>query len=185
MTPAPTLIFIRHGETDWNVEARLQGQKDIPLNDRGRAQARRNGEVLFETVREIAGFDFVASPLSRAGETMRIVRTALRLPPDSFRIDPDLLEITFGAWEGFTLAELAADGSDAARRREADKWGYVPPNGESYRMLAARVGRWLAASCRGLLLLLLLLGIGPDRIPNLPSPQDRVLIRRDGACTWR
>ena len=192
---APTLVFVRHGETDWNVEARLQGQQNIPLNANGRAQARRNGELLARTVPGIASFDFVASPLSRAGETMRIIRTELGLDPDRFRVDPDLIEITFGAWEGFTLAELGADGSNAARRREADKWGYVPPAGESYAMLAERVSRWLGSLASdtvavshgavGRVVQGLILGIGPDAIPNLPSPQDRVLICRDGGGEWR
>ena len=190
----PPLVFIRHGETDWNVEARLQGQQNIPLNARGRLQARRNGEVLRRTIPEIGSYDFVASPLDRASDTMRIIRSALGLDPEGFRTEPDLLEITFGKWEGFTLAELAADGSPEARLREADKWGYVPPGGESYAMLAARVERWLLSLNRetvavshgavGRVLQGILFGVGSDEIPNLPYHQDQMLVVRDGFGSW-
>ena len=190
-----TLVFIRHGETDWNVEARLQGQQDIPLNDNGRAQARRNGAVLSRHLAGVPGFDFVASPLGRAHETMILLRGAMGLTPSAFRTDPALLEITFGVWEGFTLAEIDADGSAEAQRRQADKWGYVPPRGESYAMLSERAIRWLRSIDRdtvavshgavGRVVQGLLLGVGPEQIPNLPIPQDRMFIFRDGAHEWR
>ena len=190
----PPLVFIRHGETDWNVEARLQGQQTIPLNARGRLQAKRNGEMLHDHIPEVAIYDFVASPLDRAADTMRIMRTALGLDPEAFRTDPDLLEITFGKWEGYTLAELAADGSPEARHREADKWGYVPPGGESYAMLHARVERWVKSlrtetvavshGAVGRVLQGILFGVGPEEIPNLPYHQDRMLVVRDGFGSW-
>jgi broad specificity phosphatase PhoE len=189
-----TLVFMRHGETDWNVEARLQGQQDIPLNARGRAQAAAYAEVLRREIPEFERFHFVTSPLGRAVETMRILRRALGLDPNGYRVEPELIEITFGSWEGFTLAELAADGSDAARRREADKWGYVPPNGESYAMLSARIGRWLRSldgdtvavshGAVGRVVQGLLLGAEKAEIPSLPSPQDRLLIFRAGKALW-
>lgn len=192
--PGPTLVFVRHGETDWNVEARLQGQQDIPLNDRGRAQAVRNGQVLLQRVPAVAGFDFVASPLGRAGETMRIMRQTMGLAPEAYRVEPDLIEITFGDWEGFTLAELAASGSPESARREADKWSYVPPHGESYAILDERVRRWLGRlrddtvavshGAVGRVLQGILFGLGPDAVPHLPSPQDRFLVWRDGGGEW-
>ncbi|MGE0456870.1 MAG: histidine phosphatase family protein [Bauldia sp.] len=190
----PTLVFVRHGETDWNVEARLQGQQDIPLNDRGRLQAARNGEVLLQRIPDVAGYDFVASPLGRAEETMRIMRGRMGLDPAGYRIDRDLIEITFGDWEGFTLAELAASGSPESERRQADKWAYVPPRGESYAMLEERVRRWLGAltvdtvavshGAVGRVLQGILFGLGPDAVPHLPSPQDQFLVWRDGRGEW-
>ena len=70
----PTVYYIRHGETDWNVVGRLQGRRDIPLNARGRAQGAQCGEILRELLardnRDAAGLDYVSSPLQRACETM-------------------------------------------------------------------------------------------------------------------
>jgi probable phosphoglycerate mutase len=194
MAAAPVLVFIRHGETDWNVEARLQGQQDIPLNDRGRLQARRNGEALLSAIPAIVGFEFVASPLMRARETMEILRGAMNLDPGAYRVEPELLEITFGAWEGFTLAELAARGGDDVARRAADKWGFVPPGGESYAMLATRIDRWLHGLTRdtvavshgavGRVVEGRLRQVDPREVPMLEAPQDRVLVYRAGQAAW-
>src|SRR5437868_4976899 len=96
MTPVSTLVFVRHGETDWNVEGRLQSQRDIPLNAKGRGQAKRNGAVIRYLIREAATFDFVSSPLSRTRETMEILRAAMALDPSAYEVDTRLLEITFG-----------------------------------------------------------------------------------------
>ena len=83
--PPPRLYYIRHGETDWNVEYRLQGGRDIPINANGRAQARRCGDIMRDLLardhRAAADLDFVASPLGRARETMEIVRAGLGLLP--------------------------------------------------------------------------------------------------------
>ncbi len=69
-----TIYFIRHGETDWNAQSRYQGQADVPMNETGRAQARRNGEALRALLPASAAAAYVASPLLRARETMEIVR---------------------------------------------------------------------------------------------------------------
>ncbi len=106
MTPVPTLVFVRHGETDWNVEGRLQGQRDIPLNARGRGQAKRNGETIRELIPEAATFDFISSPLSRTRETMEILRAAMGLDPAAYEVDSRLLEITFCDLDGFTSRDI-------------------------------------------------------------------------------
>ncbi len=133
------LYFIRHGETDWNLEGRLQGQRDIPLNDLGRVQAEEAGRRLQGLVAQPEDLDYVASPMSRTRETMEILRAAIGLHPTAYRIDERLREITFGAWEGLTWKQVRKAHPDAAQARERDKWGYVPPAGESYAMLAERV----------------------------------------------
>ena len=93
----PFLIFIRHGQTDWNAEGRMQGQRDIPLNDTGREQAKRNGEALkgFLETKGMAHEDlsFLASPLSRAVETMQIVCREIGREDDAFSRDDRLREI--------------------------------------------------------------------------------------------
>src|SRR5215467_3399580 len=83
--PRRKLYFVRHGETDWNAERRLQGQRDIPLNALGRKQAARCGELLLELFAGAGAaaqhFGFTSSPLSRARETMEILRGRLGVPP--------------------------------------------------------------------------------------------------------
>jgi broad specificity phosphatase PhoE len=136
----PTIYFIRHGETDWHLEGRLQGQKDIPLNDLGRVQAEEAGRRLRELVPNAEDLDFVASPMTRTRETMERLRATLGLHPTSYRLDDRLVELTFGAWEGMTWKEVRKAEPQAAAARERDKWGYAPPGGgESYAMLADRV----------------------------------------------
>lgn len=143
------LYHVRHGQTDWNAEGRLQGQSDIPLNETGRAQAARNGRALAAHFAETGiapdGLRYIASPLGRAQETMRIVRGELALPTDAFETEPAVLEIAFGTWAGFTTPELKASGqAHLVRARRADKWGFTPPGGESYRTLSMRIAGWLA-----------------------------------------
>lgn len=137
------LFLVRHGETDWNREGRLQGGKDIPLNALGRMQAEEAARRLKALTPDYASVDYICSPMERARETMTILRRELDLPPEAFRIDERLRELTFGDWEGFTWREIRksanASERERAQARERDKWGFVPPGGESYRMLAERI----------------------------------------------
>jgi broad specificity phosphatase PhoE len=138
--PRPTIYFIRHGETDWNLEGRLQGQKDIPLNDVGRVQAEEAGRRLLALVPNVEDLAYVASPMARTRETMERLREAIGLHPESYRLDDRLVELTFGSWEGMTWKDVRKAEPHAATMRERDKWNYVPPGGgESYAMLADRV----------------------------------------------
>lgn len=143
----PVIYYIRHGETDWNVEGRLQGHQDVPLNARGCAQAARCGEVLRDLFardgRDPATLDYVSSPLGRARQTMELARPALGLAPDGYRIEQRLIEISFGNWEGFTIAQLRNSNPQRIAAREHDKWHFVAPgSGESYQAVSARMRDW-------------------------------------------
>jgi probable phosphoglycerate mutase len=142
----PTVYYIRHGETDWNVSGRLQGRHDVPLNARGRTQAMHCGEILQELFardgRNAAELDFVSSPLGRARTTMELLRAPLGLPADGYRIEPQLAEIAFGEWEGFTIAQLHSRDPQRIAAREQDKWHFVPPGGESYEAVFKRMRQW-------------------------------------------
>jgi probable phosphoglycerate mutase len=142
----PALYYIRHGETDWNVARRLQGRQDIPLNARGRAQATHCGEILRDLLardgRDAAGLDYVASPLGRARMTMELARAAMGLAPEAYMVEPQLAEISFGAWEGYTIAQMRERDPQGIVQREQDKWHFLAPGGESYKMVAARMGAW-------------------------------------------
>jgi probable phosphoglycerate mutase len=144
--PAPTLYYVRHGLTDWNVQQRLQGRNDVPLNPEGRAQAVRCGEILRDLIvrdgRAPAELGYVSSPLIRARTTMEIVRATLGLEPAGFHVDARLAEIAFGEWEGLTYADVLKRDKDVVAKRESDKWGFLPPGGESYAQLTVRMRAW-------------------------------------------
>lgn len=133
------LILVRHGETDWNREGRLQGGQDIPLNDLGRRQAAEAAGRLKALAPNYAELPYIASPMQRARETMDILRAELDLPAGTYAVEDRLRELTFGEWEGFTWRDIRKAEREQAHLRERDKWGFVPPGGESYRMLAERV----------------------------------------------
>jgi broad specificity phosphatase PhoE len=144
--PQRKLYFVRHGETDWNAERRLQGRRDIPLNALGRKQAARCGGLL-RNLLAVSGatpqqFAFTASPLSRARETMEILRTELGVPPQDYATDARLAELSFGKWEGLTYKEVRALDRSVLATRERDKWNFQPPGGESYAQLLVRVREW-------------------------------------------
>ncbi len=194
MRGGATLYFVRHGETDWNAEGRMQGQQDIPLNDVGRLQARDVAEKLREAAPHVETLDFVCSPMLRTRQTMEIMRAALGLDPQAYRIDDRLRELTFGSWEGLTWKEVRARDPEGAARRKADKWGYVPPSGESYAMLAERIEGFLASVERDMVVvahggvarafLRMAAGLSRQEAPVIDIWQGRVLVFRDGRHSW-
>ena len=108
----PTIYYIRHGETQWNADGRLQGVQDTALNDLGRSQAAQAGRILADLLvrdgRDKSVLPYVSSPLLRARTTMEIMRKTLSLPVPDYATDDRLREIGYGQWEGFTLAEMQA-----------------------------------------------------------------------------
>src|SRR5712675_484050 len=144
--PTPTIYYIRHGETAWNAEGRLQGTQDVPLNDLGRRQASQAGNILADLFardgRDKASLAFVASPLGRARSTMDLVREVLGLPPDGYALDDRLREIGYGRWEGSTLAAMQAQDPVLFARRQTEKWTMSPPGGETYASVQLRMRDW-------------------------------------------
>lgn len=192
--PPPTIYFVRHGETDWNAEARLQGHRDIRLNETGRMQAGEAGRRLRALAADFAELDYVASPMIRARETMERLREALGLPASTYRVDGRLMEASFGTWEGLTWAEVAKLDPEGSRARKAEMWGFVPPKGESYADLADRVTPCLEELSRNSVivshggvarvLLTLLCDVPHQRVVRLEIWQGRVLVCRDGVYEW-
>ena len=196
---AHRLWFVRHGETDYNREGRLQGQRDIALNPRGREQASAIGRALRKLAgEEMARLDadraFLASPLSRTRETMTLARAGLGLAPQDFELCDALKELTFGDWEGLTWPEVEARAPAQAAERAADKWNYAPPNGESYAMLTDRVAPWLESVERDLLvvshggvaraLMHLVAGVKPTVAAEVAIHQGRALLFAEGSFRW-
>jgi len=134
------IYLIRHGQTEFNRDDRVQGRVDSPLTELGALQARAMGERLKAIVREAPGvWALETSPLGRARQTAAIIAAVAGLPDP--RIDERLIEVGYGDFEGFTRAEL-----DARWPQYVGVNGIFgrAPGGETFEALSARVGDWLA-----------------------------------------
>lgn len=122
------LALLRHADTAWSVEGRIQGRSDVALLP---------GQAV-SLPREIHPLKIVSSPLRRC------VETAALLGCDDPEREPRLAEMHWGAWEGRRLEELRAELGEAMRENEARGWDFRPEGGESPREVLARVRPWLA-----------------------------------------
>jgi broad specificity phosphatase PhoE len=128
------VYLIRHGQTDWNCDQRVMGQLDIPLNEIGRAQARRTAEFLSHEK-----FSAVySSDLSRAWETAQLIAQLHRLEVIPA---PELREMTYGHWEGLTRQEVIARYPEEYAQRRENPSGFQPSGGESRQELYDRSTR--------------------------------------------
>ena len=126
------LAFLRHGRTRWNAERRFQGQTDIPLSDEGRKALAGLGLPA-----ELAGARCHVSPLVRARETAALLGLEAT-------VEPRLIEMSFGRYEGRTRDELRGDPDEGMAANEARGLDFRPPGGESPREVQARLAPWLA-----------------------------------------
>ena len=119
------LFFVRHGQTEWNAIARMQGQWNSDLSDLGRAQAEVNGRLL-------AGLEIqtlFASPLDRTRQTAEIVNRHLEVPVE---FDDRLKEWDCGDWSGHMYADVKTRWAKEWAALEADRFHYRGPNCENY-----------------------------------------------------
>jgi broad specificity phosphatase PhoE len=137
----PPIYFVRHGETDWNVQGLIQGWTDTPLNPKGHVQARAVAQALTACPGLTSDFDFVVSPLQRARQTMGYISQALSLETERIAVEPAVKELGFGVWEGKPFWELKA--SPAYPANPDDRYGWRPDQGESYEDGHARLNQWL------------------------------------------
>ena len=125
------ILAIRHGETAWNRDSRIQGHLDIPLNEMGRLQARRMAEAL-----RGESIDMIyVSDLSRARETAQALADATEAP---LTLEPLLRERAFGAFEGLSFEEIAARWPEQSERWRRRDLGFAPEGGESIPNFYAR-----------------------------------------------
>jgi broad specificity phosphatase PhoE len=145
MKLAAPLYMLRHGETAWNTERRMQGTKNSDLTERGRAQAQAMGRTLkIELAREPGPTIFLRSPLGRTRETSGIIGRELGIPDTDWREDMRLAELAYGEWEGFSWKEIEVTHPTALADWRADPHGYCPPGGETHERLSQRSAEMLA-----------------------------------------
>jgi broad specificity phosphatase PhoE len=134
------LLFVRHGQSTWNHEHRIQGQLDPPLSDEGRRQAALLGRRL--AGRTFAGF--YTSDLKRASETSALIGAEVGIPPVAM---PEIREIYLGEWEGLRTDELATGFPQAwASWSEEPDWDVVPAERDLWRSRPASLQRWIRSS---------------------------------------
>lgn len=138
----PSLIYlVRHGETEWNLALRMQGQMDSPLTALGLEQARRNAMLLQSLIGDPAGFSLISSPLGRARKTAEIIGEALSLQPT---FDSRLVEIGLGQWDGLTVDQINERSPGAWDRARLDASLFGAPEGETYESMIDRLSTSLA-----------------------------------------
>ena len=138
------MIYIaRHGQTEWNLQARKQGRKDSPLTLKGISQARDVGEILKVDVQDLSKFKIVISPQWRCQQSASIICEQMGASFSDCTLEEDLREHCFGLWEGKTEEEIEKEfpGYLAKRYVPENYWDYVVPMGESYALLSKRVQR--------------------------------------------
>ena len=138
----PTIYLLRHGQTEWNVQGRYQGQLDSPLTELGEKQAKESALKLKKYI-NIESTTFFASPLGRAKATALLMATTLGKKSSEIIFEKNIQEFNYGIFEGktkdFCQTELKAE----FEAREANKWNYVLEGGESYVMVSQRLLTWL------------------------------------------
>jgi probable phosphoglycerate mutase len=173
--------LVRHGETHFNREQRLQGRIDSALTELGLQQAALVGRWFAGRTSDPERWRVVASPLGRAAATARIIAGACGLAVTE---DARLIELSIGAWEGRTRTELEALRPDLA----GQPFFMRSPDGETWADVSARVGAWLAECAErddldviavshagaGKALRALYLGLSLDEARALDTPQDAV-----------
>jgi probable phosphoglycerate mutase len=183
------LAIIRHGETQWNVAGRIQGQSDSPLTPGGEETVRGWAKTL-------GGYDFsalYASPLGRAMRTAELVGAGLGLAPVP---KPGLEEQAFGEWTGGIISELRASGE--LSRQEALGWAFTPPGGEDRQTVLLRAWKCLlelaqrhagqsilAVTHEGVIRAVLYALKGRDYLPSEPkiiAPRSLHVLRAHGGC---
>jgi len=182
------IYLLRHGQTNYNHEGRMQGQLESQLTELGMAQAQAMADLLKEQITDLAGWRLLASPLKRTRQSAAIVGATLGLEVE---IEPALIEVGCGAWENRLYADLAKEHPDAFASRD---WFFRAPEGERFEDVDGRVRPWLAAQApeprkliavahgvSGSLLRGAYLGLSREETLAQDVPQDAIFRLAEGA----
>jgi broad specificity phosphatase PhoE len=183
------IYLVRHGQTEFNRERRIQGHVDSPLTELGVRQAQAVGRLLRDLIREPDGWRMVSSPLGRARTTADLIAASLGGLP--VELDDRLKEMSWGAYDGRLRAELEAEQPDTFGRTG---WAFDAATGETYDEVTARLSAWLAElppeperriicvshGVSGRVLRGLYANLDRDAAGLQDVPQDAVYLLRDG-----
>ena len=184
------IYLVRHGETEWNRDDRMQGQQDSLLTAKGRAQAKRTGRTLASV-----GADNLptwVSPLGRAVATSALIAEEVALGP--VMLEPRVKEVGLGSWEGWTGEEIARLHGEALADIPRSAWGFYSPDGEGFELAARRVKEWLGERTESAILVIahgmigrvfrgLLTSMSPEEAMISNVPQDAIWCFHEGHLT--
>lgn len=186
-----TIYFVRHGETRFNQENRLQGWNDSPLSETGEVQVQRVARALVPLGIRHA----LMSPLGRAKQTASLIQKELGI---SLEPISELREVSFGVFEGHRLDQLSEKFPGLWEQRQADKWNYCPPEGEANKDavprakdVVRRIESWpeneplliVAHFAINRIILSLLAGLEPDEIVRMDVPHLAIYrAQRENGC---
>jgi broad specificity phosphatase PhoE len=187
-----TIYLLRHGQTQFNFERRMQGHCNSPLTEQGEEQARAMGATLRDELSNPADWQVLASPLGRAMQTAHLVCDELGLPISQIRAEPRLIEVCFGEWEMQQVDALHSLYPELATQPD---WYFQAPNCEPYAAVVERIEQWLADEtlppnlivvAHGLLGRILrgvYAGLSADALWQQDMPQDAFFRLKNGAIT--
>lgn len=192
MTDSTKIFLLRHGETLWNTEQRLQGHKNSDLTEVGREQASQSGLALKRLGAD--SFRLISSPLGRCRETANIIAEALEFDSSNIEYVDRVKEISFGSWEGQQIHDIQEMDSEAFNLRKANRWDVPAPGGESYSMVAERLNEWLkdiegqslilvSHGCAGRILRGIYAQIQKELIYSLDESHDAIYLLEHGEVT--
>ncbi|NFV81262.1 histidine phosphatase family protein [Magnetospirillum aberrantis] len=185
------IILLRHGETQWNRQKRIQGHGDSPLTLRGIEQAKAYGRTIKAMLGDdLANWRLVSSPLPRCLQTASILSEVAGMDFAALESEGRIKEISTGHWMGRLKSEMPAEDLNGEGTRS---WFFRCPGGESYEHFAQRLGSWLSErgnaekmvvvshGVAGRVLRGLHMGIDPDQALSAgESPQDAIFRLRPG-----
>lgn len=181
------IYIIRHSETKWNVEGRLQGRLDSPLTKKGIEDAKRDGEYFKDKIDLI-----ISSPAQRAITTSEIIKGDALIP---IITNEDLSELNHGAWQGLTIKEIEANYKESFHDFMNNHKTFIPVgDGESFKELEERVIKTMTPIIKEgkdknilvvshgavmQIVLLMLNNQGLDELKNIPVPKNSTIIKID------
>ena len=145
---AEAIFLLRHGETVWNLDRRIQGQLDAPLTRLGTEQAWAMGQTLRELLGGERPRTLQVSTLGRCRQSAALVCEAAGMAFSEAEFLPELMELHYGVWQGLRKPDLRRQQPELWARREADRWRFAPEGGESYMGASRRIGDWLERAQR-------------------------------------
>ncbi|MGJ8528196.1 histidine phosphatase family protein [Maritalea sp.] len=187
----PRIIFMRHGETEWNLEGRTQGILNSPLTAKGKQQAEQLGLILKHELGTANGYDQFVSPLGRTLETADGIKRHFAFSPNE---DKRLMEINLGQIGGMTRYEVEMEYPEQVAGKKRYEWYFDAPGGETFDDVMDRSKSWLDSLTSpaiavshgqvGKLIRGIYCGLNKEQMLNLGEPQGVVHVLENRAETF-